>query len=137
MVTLRMVPLIGLIAAVYAFLAMTGVDVPSAPVGAFFLPSGGTWRFSLGDLLLVFGVVALYLEVLKATRTSQASVVDHILSLLAFIACLLGFLLVPALGTSDFLLLTVMAMFDVIAGFTVTISSARRDFTYSGDHPHH
>jgi hypothetical protein len=137
MVTLKMIPLIGLIAGAYAVLAMTGVEVASAPLGALFLPSGGTWQFSIGDLLLVAGVVALYLEVLKATRTSQASVFDHILSLVVFVACLLGFLLVPALGTSVFLLLTIMAMFDVIAGFTVTISSARRDFSYSGDHPHH
>ena len=70
---------------------------------------------------------------LKATRTAQSSVVDHILSLAAFVACLLGFLLVPSLGTSTFLIIMAMSLFDVIAGFTITLSSARRDLALSTD----
>jgi len=31
-------------------------------------------------------------------------------------------------GDSTFLLLTIMAFIDVIAGFTITIAAARRDF---------
>jgi hypothetical protein len=96
---------------------------------SFGLPSGARWILGIGDLLLVVAVVALYFEVLKATRTSQASVLDHILSLFSFVACLFGFLFVAALGTSTFLVIMIMALFDVIAGFTVTISTARRDFS--------
>ncbi len=130
---LRMIPLIGCIAAVYAILAVAGTDVPARPLASFALPSGGAWNVTTGDLLLLLAVIALYFEVLKATRTAQSSVVDHILSLGAFVACLLGFLLVPSLGTSTFLLIMAMSLFDVIAGFTITLSSARRDLSLSSD----
>ncbi len=128
MTMIRQLPLIGCIALVYAIVAVFGSGAPVAPVASFTLPSGASWSFAIGDVLLLLSVVALYFEVLKATRTSQASVLDHILSLFSFVACLIGFLLVPALGTSTFLLIMVMALFDVIAGFTITISTARRDF---------
>jgi hypothetical protein len=126
---LRQLPLIGCIALIYAFVAVSGADVPARAIASVGLPSGASWSFAIGDLLLLLSVIALYFEILKATRTSQASVLDHILSLFSFVACLIGFLLVPSLGTSTFLLIMVMALFDVIAGFTITISTARRDFS--------
>jgi hypothetical protein len=132
---MRGVPLIGCVAVIYAVLAMSGADLPAQTLTAITLPSGHLWTFATADLFLLLSVIALYFEVLKATRTSQASVVDHILSLFAFVFCLVGFLLVPSLGTSTFLLISVMAMFDVIAGFTITITSARRDFAYTVDRP--
>lgn len=126
---IRHLPLVGCVALIYAIVAFFGPEAPARLVAAIGLPSGATWSFTLGDLLLLLAVIALYFEVLKATRTSQASVLDHILSLFAFVACLIGFLLMPALGTSTFLIMMMMALFDVIAGFTVTISTARRDFS--------
>lgn len=131
---LRMIPLIGCVAVIYALFAVLGVDVPTRQVASIGLPSGVSWHLTLDDLLLLLAVVGLYFEILKATRTSQASVFDHILSLGVFIACLLGFLLVPTLGTSTFLIIMTMALFDVIAGFTVTINTARRDFSMGGHH---
>jgi hypothetical protein len=129
MAVIRQLPLVGLVALAYAIVALSGTEMPLRPVASFELPSGAAWSFALGDLLLVLAVIGLYFEVLKATRTSQASVLDHILSLFSFVACLVGFLLLPALGTSTFLVIMVMALFDVIAGFTITISTARRDFS--------
>jgi len=131
----RGVPLIGCVAAFYALLALAGADMPAQHLATTTLPSGHVWAFATADLFLLLSVIALYFEVLKATRTSQASVLDHILSLFAFVFCLIGFLLVPSLGTSTFLLISVMALFDVIAGFTITINSARRDFAYTVDRP--
>jgi hypothetical protein len=129
MSVIRQLPLVGCIAVIYAIIAISGADVPVRPIASVYLPSGAAWTFAVGDLLLLLAVVGLYFEVLKATRTSQVSVVDHVLSLFSFIACLIGFLLAPALGTSTFLLIMTMALFDVIAGFTVTINTARRDFS--------
>ena len=74
----------------------------------------------------------LFLEILKATRTSASAALDHALSMLVCVAALLGFLLVPALGTSDFLLLFLMTVIDVIAGFTVSLMGARRYIGYGG-----
>jgi len=126
---IRHLPLVGLVALIYAAVAVLGAGAPIQPVTSIALPSGASWSLSLGELLLVIAVICLYFEVLKATRTSHASVLDHILSLFSFVGCLFGFLFVPVLGTSTFLVIMIMALFDVIAGFTVTISTARRDFS--------
>jgi hypothetical protein len=78
-------------------------------------------------------LIALFLEVIKAARLGAASVVDHMLSTAAFIAALIGLLLVPSLGTTSFFLLTVMALIDVVAGFTISIFTARRDLNVTRD----
>ena len=57
-----------------------------------------------------------------------ASVIDHSMSTLVFIIFLVEFLTVKGAGNSTFLILGLMSLFDVIAGFTVTIVAARRDF---------
>jgi hypothetical protein len=125
---LRSVPLLGILALAYILIATissAAVDGVAMSVG---LPSGAAWTMTTGQLLVAIGLVALYIEILKATRTSTASVIDHLLSVFVFIACLLLFLLSANLGTATFFLITFMALIDVIAGFTVTISAARRDF---------
>ena len=95
----------------------------------FALPSGRTIYLAVGDALLLAGVGCLWLEVLKSTRTSTASIVDHALSLVVFVVWLVEFLLVDRVGNTTFLILAAMAFVDVVSGFTVTISSARRDLS--------
>jgi hypothetical protein len=53
------------------------------------------------------------------------------LSTATFIIALIVFLLVQAFGTPAFLMLTLMALVDVVAGYTVSIFAARRDFSVS------
>ncbi len=93
------------------------------------LPSGAQWHFSVSDLYIILGVLTLYIEIFKSTRTGVASVIDHSLSMVVFIVFLVEFLVVQACGTSTFFILMLMALLDVVAGFTVTIVGARRDFT--------
>ena len=93
------------------------------------LTSGAAFTLTTGELLLLLGVVALFIEIVKATRSSMASAVDHALSALVFAAYLVEFLLVKAAGTGVFLVLTIMSFLDLIAGFTVTLGTARRDLT--------
>ena len=85
--------------------------------------------FRLNDLLIIFGIVLLYLEILKAIRRTTLTVLDHGLSLLVFILFLIEFIAVAGAGTSTFLILMSMALLDVVAGFTVTISTSRRDIS--------
>jgi len=100
------------------------------------LPSGSTWRPTWGDLVVLLGLITLNIEVFKATRTSNVSIVDHTLSTFVFIAFLISWMIsswtVGPKGDSTFLFLTVMSFIDVIAGFTITISAARRDFGLGG-----
>ncbi|HEX9902180.1 MAG TPA: hypothetical protein VGB72_04880, partial [Acidobacteriota bacterium] len=80
------------------------------------LASKAVWVFTWGDFFLAIGLLCLFIEVIKATRTSTKEIYDHILSTLTFIVFLLEFILVKRAGSSVFLLLTLMSLFDVIAG---------------------
>ncbi|MCD7061335.1 hypothetical protein [Pelagibacterium xiamenense] len=96
------------------------------------LVSGATWPISSADVFIIVSLVLLFGEILKATRFGNASVIDHMLSTAVFIICLIEFLLVPFCGTSAFFILMVMALIDVIAGFTVSIRAAARDVQFGG-----
>ena len=129
---MRMIPLLAFALALYAVAAFIANPLLTGAPVELTLPSGAAWGFNLGDVIVAIGLVLLFLEILKATRTSAAAALDHALSVLVCVAALLGFLLVPALGTSDFLLLFLMTLIDVIAGFTVSLMGARRDIGYGG-----
>lgn len=92
--------------------------------------SGGVWTMTLGDLLIVVALILLFVEMIKSTRTSNASVVDHLLSTFVFVAFLVEFLLVQGAAHSVFFTLMVIALFDVLAGFSVSLRSAGRDVTF-------
>ena len=64
--------------------------------------SGVTLPFTWGDLILLITLVILFIEIIKATYTSAASMVDHGLSMLVFIAVLIEFIVVPQAATSVF-----------------------------------
>jgi hypothetical protein len=89
--------------------------------------SGGLWTMTLGDFLVVIALALLFVEIVKSTGTSNASIVDHILSTALFIAFLIEFLLVPGAEDSVFFTIMVISLVDVLAGFTVSIRSAGRD----------
>jgi hypothetical protein len=130
---IRALPLIAVVMVVYSALA---VD-PNFSAGSDFvnwvLPSGAEFFLTFGDIFVILGLVALFFEVIKSARLGAGTIVDHMLSTVTFIAALIVFLLVPAFGTPAFLMLTLMALVDVVAGYTVSIFSARRDFSMNGD----
>lgn len=98
----------------------------------FLLPSGRDVIVTISDAFLLASVLFLYIETFKATRTSVISIIDHALSLLVFVVFLIEFLVIPRLGNTTFLIMTVASLMDVVMGFTVTISTAKRDFTLGG-----
>ena len=91
--------------------------------------SGVEWTLRLSDLMIVMGLILLFLEILKATRIGKLSIVDHLLSTVVLMIFLVEFLLVPEAATSTFFILMLMALIDVMAGFSVSIRSATRDVT--------
>ena len=93
------------------------------------MQSGATWSITMGDALIALSLIFLFFEVLKATRTSARSMFDHMLSTLVFIGALIEFLIVPQAATSVFAILLVMALIDVMAGWSVSMRAARRDLT--------
>lgn len=96
----------------------------------FSLPSARTVVLTVSDALILASVGALYIETFKATRTSVHAIIDHALSLGVFVLCLIEFLILPRLGNTTFLIITVASLMDVVMGFTVTISTAKRDINF-------
>lgn len=92
--------------------------------------SGGVFSFRLADLMVVIALFLLFVELVKSTRTTNASLVDHLLSLLVLILFIVEFLLVQGASTSLFFVLMFIAFIDVLAGFAVSFRAASRDVNY-------
>jgi len=131
-------PLLVVPAAVYAIIEflMPG-DTPAAfwssVVTQLRLASGETWTLSAGDLLIAISILILFVELLKATRMTTRSIVDHLLSTLLFIAMLIAFLVVRQFATGTFFLLLVISFVDVVGGFSVSIRTAQRNVAIDTD----
>lgn len=89
--------------------------------------SGAVWTLSIGDGLILVALVFLFIEILKSTRNARGSLMNHMLSLLVFVAFLVEFLAVRDAATQVFFILMVTAFIDVIAGFAVSVRTASRD----------
>ena len=131
------VPLLALPVLIYNLIAFTsGHDGAGAamtnPLFTIHMPTSAAWVVTLSDLLLAASLVVLFVELLKSTTSRRIAIINHSLSMILFIVCLVEFLLAPAFATSTFFLLTVMVLLDVLAGFIVTIVAARRDIDLAG-----
>lgn len=126
------IPLLAVVILAYVLLAQSGSMLqPDSTFYDTVLPSGAEIFFLVGDVFVMAGLVALFIEILKAARYAGNTILDHMLSTATFIGALIAFLLVPSCGTVTFFLLMVMTLIDVVAGFSVSIVAARRDFTVS------
>ena len=97
----------------------------TAPLFQLTTAPGGVWPVSAADLMVAGSLVVFFIELVKSTASRRIALVNHSLSMVLFVACLLELLLAPAFATSTFFLITLMVLLDVVAGFIVTV--ARRD----------
>jgi choline-glycine betaine transporter len=97
------------------------------------LPSGAVWRFSWGDLIMVLTLLMLFIEVVKSTHQGTSTTLDHGLSMLMFIVCLISFGLLKPAGSSAFFFLTMAGLIDVVAGYTIAIGVARKSLNMGTD----
>jgi hypothetical protein len=137
--SLRAIPLIIIPFIIYNVIALLGGDVPADDIfrkPLFNLPmlSGARWTFSWSDLLILLTMALLFAELIKSTYTATSSLVDHGLSMLVFIACIVEFLIVPQAATSVFFFIMTATLVDVVAGFMIGIRTARRDLNIGTDH---
>ena len=91
------------------------------------LVSGQPWTVTPEEIFLAFSIMLLGIEVIKAARMGLRGLMDHILSMILFVAMLVEFLLVARAGTSTFFLLMTISFVDVLAGFIITARTAQRD----------
>jgi hypothetical protein len=99
--------------------------------------SGDAWRITLGDGFVLLGFIFLFVEVIKAVSSKVRAIVNHALSLLIFALTLAEFILLRGFSTSAFFFLTVMMLFDAVAGYAIAIVAARHDLRLDEAPPHH
>jgi hypothetical protein len=104
----------------------------TAPLFSIPMLSKVSMPVSTGDLLLIFAILILFVEIVKATRLGSRSIVDHVLSLILFLIMLGEFMIVAQAATATFMLLCALSFVDVIGGFSVTIRSSQRDIALEG-----
>ncbi len=115
---------------VIIFMSTPQTYLPDAVVAQFVIPSSGaTLTITWNILFVLVGIAVLYIEILKSTRASMQAVLDHVLSLCVFVVYLIELLVMREMGSATFLILTLLSLIDVIAGFTVSLSTAQRDIT--------
>jgi hypothetical protein len=132
--SLRSIPLLVISFILYnVIVLMFGPEALDTNLFELTMLSGGVWTFNWGHLIILVTLLLLFVELVKATYTSASSLVDHGLSMLVFVACLVEFLLTPPAATSVFFLLMVATLIDVVAGFTIGIRVARRDLAFGAD----
>ena len=126
-------PLLGIILVIFNLIILNdpmALRSDASPLFSLPLPSGAEWLPVPSDLLIIGGVVLLYLELFKATRTSVGAIVEHILSLVVFLIFLIEFIVFAPAANSTCVILMLLALLDVIGGFTISISTARRDMNF-------
>ncbi len=97
--------------------------------------SGASLALQWADVLILAALFLLFVEVLKAARVGSLTIIDHIMSTGVFIAMLVEFLLVPQADSAPFFMLLGISLIDVVAGYSISIRSARRDVAFGMDGP--
>ena len=126
-------PLLLIPFAIYNIIAflMPGVAWSSV-VSTVHMMSGVDWTMTTGDVLVALAILLLCGEVMKSSRISKRTIIDHALSLILFLGMLIEFILVKQAATATFFLLLVVGFIDVLGGFAATLRSAQRDLTVEG-----
>ncbi len=132
---LNIIPLLVFPLVLYNFVVLTGIATPgnvaswmASPIFTVGMFSGDAWGVSFADVFMGLSLLLLFVEIVKSTRTDAMSIINHGLSMLLSVVCIIQFITMLGFSNSVFFMLMLMTVLDVIAGFTVTIVAAKRDF---------
>ncbi|MCM2477145.1 hypothetical protein HGO38_27205 [Rhizobium sp. CG5] len=124
---LMIVPFVLYNLAMMGLFGQGGIAVLDSEILSLAMLSGAIWTLSMGDLFILVALAILFVEILKSTRHGSGSLVNHMLSMLVFIAFLVEFLLLQGAATQIFFILMIITFIDVVGGFAVSIRTAGRD----------
>lgn len=124
MFMLRAFPLLALVVIAWNGLVVFGSSTTGTVVGQTTLPSGQLWSITTGDAFVVVAFALLFVEIISA-RARTSSLVNHALSLAVFVVCAVEFLFVAKCGEVEFLVITLITVIDVLAGYCISIRAAR------------
>jgi len=80
-----------------------------------------------GDLMVLFGLLFLLIEMLRAASASQGAIANHVASVIVLLVYVGELLVIPEAANPTFVILTAIALVDVLAGITVTARVVVRD----------
>ena len=126
-IPLTIIPLI-----LFNILALTlGAGVWSGTLIGIPMLAGSPWALTVGDLMVVAGIGVLFFEVMKSARSTSNTIANHVLSTIVLIIYIVQFIVSGIAANSTYFILTVIALFDVVAGFSISIRTATRDIALS------
>lgn len=91
------------------------------------MPSGVTFYLTVATLIVLLALVVLGVELVKAARAHTTSLLEHGLAAGLFLVFLLEFLFVGQAATGTFLILTMIALVDLVCGFAMALRVAARE----------
>jgi dolichyl-phosphate-mannose--protein O-mannosyl transferase len=102
------------------------------------MASSDKWTVTLGDGFILLGFVLLFAEMLRAVAAIR-SIPGHVLTALVFVAAVAELLFLKGFATSPFFFITVMALFDTVAGITISVILVRHEHRLAEPDPeeHH
>jgi hypothetical protein len=87
-IPLTLAPLLVYNLQIWGIFGATPGDPWVQPVFTVSMVSDARFTLLFGDLMILAGLVCLFIEIVKATRTSAPTIVDHAMSLLVFVVYL-------------------------------------------------
>jgi hypothetical protein len=107
------IPILAIVIAAYLLTASGGGMFLDGDAYSMTLPSGTEMTLRGSDFVLIAGILALLVDMLKMRRAGRAG---RLLAGITFVAALACFLLFVPAATPAFLMLTVMALALALAG---------------------
>lgn len=127
---LRYVPFLVAPVVIYALLALGwGVQAGTGfTAQAFAVPlaSGDVLSMSVGSLFIAFAILCLFAEVVRSARPTNVAIGENLSTALVLVVCIVLFLLVRGVGTSEFFLVTLLLLVDFMTDAAVMVFKARR-----------
>src|SRR5437870_1808178 len=133
---LRLIPLLIIPVIFYNLIALGGgviahhdiQDLLSADHGVtIHMFSRDYWKFGFGAMVILVSLMLLFVKVVKSTRTTSRDIVNHGSSLVPFSIALIAFIVLKGCATTPFFFIVAMTVFDVVAGYTISIVAAEHD----------
>ena len=92
------------------------------------LPSDVIVRLRGETIMIFVTILFLMIESIKSVLTGWASITNHVLSAVLFVAAFGALITQPQFGTIAWMIVTWTMFADMVIGVVVTTISARRDF---------
>lgn len=118
----------------YVLLLAGGAGALSSEHPAFFhinMMSGAVVAINAADIVALAIIVCLSLDLGSASDTATSSIVHLCVDAVLATVFVVLFLMLPAFGTTVFLLLTAAALLEFMIGGWIMTVSARRDVAYA------